>query len=429
MPRDVIMPALGMAQDTGLIVAWHKAPGDAVAEGDVLFEVETDKATMEVAAEANGYLTDVASSAGEDVPVGQVIARISATPEDSGTAAAPAAAEPDADLPEGQGVIMPTLGMAQDSGLIVAWHKAPGDAVAADDVLFEVETDKSTVEVAAGVDGFVAALLAEAGEDIPVGETIAIIAEKAPASPIARRFARSAAPETTPVAPAEAPPKPPVAEPPVARPATAPRDDGRILASPKARRLALEQGLDLARLVAAGHPQPFHVKDLEVLRALPVEAAQTQTPAQAAARRLTAEIPSEGFTDFAGWAAGQAGLKDEAALLAGLAGASLSRDGAIVAVEAFGRILSFAVPAGGFGAVTPADPDAAPDLHLRDLRFSRIGSVHLGAEPCPVLTLVRAGAGLSLTLECASHHLTPAEALSLLSEFAGRMEQPLRHLL
>ena len=63
MPLDVIMPALGMAQDTGRIVAWHKASGDAVAAGDVLFEVETDKATMEVEAQEPGYLTDVAAAA------------------------------------------------------------------------------------------------------------------------------------------------------------------------------------------------------------------------------------------------------------------------------------------------------------------------------------------------------------------------------
>ncbi|PXW63906.1 biotin-dependent enzyme, partial [Loktanella sp. PT4BL] len=77
MPLDVIMPALGMAQETGLIVAWHKQPGDAVAKGDILFEVETDKATMEVEAAADGFLTDVAAGEGTDVPVGNVIAKIS----------------------------------------------------------------------------------------------------------------------------------------------------------------------------------------------------------------------------------------------------------------------------------------------------------------------------------------------------------------
>ena len=80
MAHDVIMPALGMAQDTGLLVAWRKAPGDAVAAGDALFEVETDKATMEVEAAVAGYLSAVTASDGEDVPVGQVITRIVATP-------------------------------------------------------------------------------------------------------------------------------------------------------------------------------------------------------------------------------------------------------------------------------------------------------------------------------------------------------------
>ena len=68
-PHDVIMPALGMAQETGKIVAWQKSEGDAVKTGDVLFEVETDKATMEVEAQADGFLNGVRTGAGEDVPV------------------------------------------------------------------------------------------------------------------------------------------------------------------------------------------------------------------------------------------------------------------------------------------------------------------------------------------------------------------------
>ena len=147
MPHEVIMPALGMAQDTGKIVGWLKQPGDAVKAGEALFEVETDKATMEVEAPADGFLTDVQAGDGEDVPVGNVIALISDTAEDSGSRVAPAPAAGDAAsedaLPEGIGVIMPALGMAQDEGVIVAWHKAPGEAVASGDILFEVETDKA----------------------------------------------------------------------------------------------------------------------------------------------------------------------------------------------------------------------------------------------------------------------------------------------
>jgi pyruvate dehydrogenase E2 component (dihydrolipoamide acetyltransferase)/2-oxoglutarate dehydrogenase E2 component (dihydrolipoamide succinyltransferase) len=432
MPHEVIMPALGMAQDTGLLVAWHKAPGDAVAPGDVLFEVETDKATMEVEAQASGFLTDVSAEAGKDVPVGQVIALISDSATSSATPAtaspAPAAAPEDAPeeaLPEGKDVIMPTLGMAQDTGLLVAWHKAAGDAVKADDILFEVETDKSTVEVNAGHDGFVAALLAEEGENVPVGQTIAIISTDKPAKPVSR--SSSAAPAQVAPAASTAPPSVTAPEPPKPAPAPAARSaDGRILASPKARRLAMQQGLDLGRLVAAGYPQPFHAKDIETLKALPV-AADTATATAASARRLTAEVPAEGFGAFCDWAAKEAGLKDSDALLAGLAAASLDAGAVTIGVQTFDRDRMFRTD-GGLRQVETVT-EGAPDLVLRDLRFTRVASLALGAEEQPVLTLTANGTGLSLTLECAASHLAAAQAITLLSAFAGRMEQPLRHLL
>jgi pyruvate/2-oxoglutarate dehydrogenase complex dihydrolipoamide acyltransferase (E2) component len=81
---------------------------------------------------------------------------------------------------------MPALGMAQDSGLIVAWRKKPGDPVAASDVLLEVETDKSVMEVEAGHDGFVAAILADAQQAVPVGSVIAIISAAKPENAVAR---------------------------------------------------------------------------------------------------------------------------------------------------------------------------------------------------------------------------------------------------
>ncbi|SFB73922.1 biotin/lipoyl-containing protein [Tropicimonas isoalkanivorans] len=427
MPHEVIMPALGMAQDTGLIVAWHKSPGDAVAEGDLLFEVETDKATMEVEAQAAGFLSQIRRHAGDDVPVGDVIALIGESPEAVETEESPTEdTAPEAtDLPEGRDVIMPTLGMAQDSGLLVAWHKAPGDAVAATDILFEVETDKSTVEVEAGHDGFFAALLAEAGEDVPVGEVIAVISDEKPDAPLQRgrkRTPAEAEPEPEAAAPAPKAKKNPEAPP---KPATH-AEGGRILASPKARRLAEEQGLDLSRLVREGHPQPYHVKDLEVLKSLPTEA----TPVSSApSRRIAAEVPSDGFAEFAAWAAEHAGLKDTGALLAGLAGASLDLDDTVVALEALGRTRHYRVPGRRIGEVVESEADAPADLVLRDLRDTRITSVELGAEDCPVLTLATSAAGLSVTLECAGHHLSALEAVALLSNFAGRMEQPLRHLL
>lgn len=425
MPREVIMPALGMAQDSGLIVAWHKSPGDAVAEGDVLFEVETDKATMEVEAQSGGFLTQIRRPAGDDVPVGEVIALIGDTAEAVHTEETLAgAAAPAAQIPEGNEVIMPALGMAQDSGLIVAWHKAPGDPVLADDVLFEVETDKATMEVEAGHDGFVGALLAEAGEEASVGEAIAVISAEKPETPV--QLSRKAQPPDA-AAPAPGSAPKPATAPAPAKPACPANpalvsETGRILASPKARRLALEQGLDLARLAETGHPQPYHVSDLEVLKALPGKVAGT-APA-AASRHLVAELSTDGFAKFAGWAAEKAGLTDSGALLAGLAAASLDKT-SVVAVECFGQTRSYATSA-RLGETV--ESEATPELRLRDLRFSPVSAVQMGAEDTPVLTIARSNGGLTITLECAGHHLSATEAVTLLSNFAGRMEQPLRHL-
>ena len=76
MATDVIMPALGMAQETGILIQWLKEPGDAVKAGEPLMEIETDKATVEVEAAASGVLANVSAQAGDEVPVGQVIAVI-----------------------------------------------------------------------------------------------------------------------------------------------------------------------------------------------------------------------------------------------------------------------------------------------------------------------------------------------------------------
>ncbi|UES52224.1 biotin/lipoyl-containing protein [Roseibium aggregatum] len=447
MPHEVIMPALGMAQDSGQLLAWHKKPGEAVAAGDVLFEVETDKAAMEVEAQKQGYLTDVSVEAGSDVPVGQVIAMISETPEGAGEAGNAPSPEKAADtaepapgcvearedeLPDGHQVIMPTLGMAQDTGLLVAWCKQPGEAVAADDILFEVETDKSTVEVNAGRDGFVAALLAEAGEEVPVGQAIAVISAQKPDKAVSRKAAgapTSAAGETAlerqektePAnTPAPSPEKRVTAK-------TAPGVAGRVLASPKARRLAQEQGLDLQRLADAGHPQPFHVKDLETLKTLHVE-----TPAASATAQrfeLRAEVSGTGFADFVAWAKDNGGQADQAALLAGFAAASFGNFPAKVRVENMWQSQAYSAASLWLGQVKPADDDLEVDLLVRDLRASRISALQLDAGKCPVISILRQGEDLALVLEWTGDRLTAPQAIDLLSNFAGRMEQPLRHLL
>lgn len=447
MPHEVIMPALGMAQDSGQLLAWHKKPGEAVAAGDVLFEVETDKAAMEVEAQKEGYLTDVSVEAGSDVPVGQVIAMISETPEgavEAGNAPSPEkaadTAEPapggmeagEDELPDGHQVIMPTLGMAQDTGLLVAWCKQPGEAVAADDILFEVETDKSTVEVNAGRDGFVAALLAEAGEEVPVGQAIAVISAQKPDKAVSRKAAGapiSAAGETAPERQEKMEPANTSAPSPEKRMTakTAPGVAGRVLASPKARRLAQEQGLDLQRLADAGHPQPFHVKDLETLKTLQLETAAASATAQRF--ELRAEVSGTGFADFVAWAKDNGGQADQAALLAGFAAASFGNFPAKVRVENMWQSQAYSAASLWLGQVKPADDDQEVDLLVRDLRASRISALQLDAGKCPVISILRQGEDLALVLEWTGDRLTAPQAIDLLSNFAGRMEQPLRHLL
>ncbi len=375
------MPALGMAQQAGLIVAWLKKPGDAVKTGDALMEVETDKAVMEVEAQADGFLTDVRAAAGDTVPIGDVIAMISDSPAGSGLAPArPAEAKP----------------AASDPSSLVA--------------------DKSVVEA-------------------PAGQTIAAITAANSGAP-APREAKSAnsAPEPARAAPAQ--PKPTL--PGVMRapkPVAAPEGGvtSRVLASPKARRLAAEQGLDLSRLVAAGFAQPYHVRDLEVLRALP--AAPTVSATAPLSRHLTARVRADGFADFLEWMRDETGTAPDAtSVMAGMAAAALrqaaSNEPLTVAVEAFGRQRHFAdADRCGLGLAKAAEPADAPALILRDLRGTGVTALRIGAEATPTLSVSRDGPEILITLECAPDQLQPEAAVDLISGFAGRLAEPLRHLL
>src|SRR5437870_1567964 len=101
MPTDVIMPALGVAQEKGTLLNWLKAEGQSVTKGEPLMEIETDKATVEIEAPASGVLTNVTASEGDEVPVGNRIAVILA-PGESPTQVARQVPHP-FPLPEGEG--------------------------------------------------------------------------------------------------------------------------------------------------------------------------------------------------------------------------------------------------------------------------------------------------------------------------------------
>ena len=480
MPHDVIMPALGMAQETGRIVAWLKKPGDAVRAGEPLMEVETDKATVEVEAQEDGRLGDLRAAEGDDVPVGSVVAVIAGEDEappvtgtaangggsegarDDGSTGAEAPDRLEDEAPSSLGgveVIMPALGMSQDSGRIVAWLKEHGDAVTEGEALVEVETDKATVEVEAQAAGFLADLQAEAGADVPVGEVIAVIAAEKPEASAARtgeggsetaagarpgasgRAADDDAAAVTDGANRE-PPRRPLSERPVgdvqlACSASSAAGSGRVLASPLARRLAAERGLDLARL-AAGRSTPVHVADLDALAdaAAPDAASQDATAAPAAASapmHVAAEAPAGELDALIAWAAAEDAPLAPSRALAAFAAAALR--------EATGHHgpLALRLARAGRPASTLADPDrgplsaepdatdAEPHLILRDLSGTHLTS-QSAAETAPTLTVARRGEVYALRLDHDAGRLDSDAAAALLAGVAARVDDPLRHL-
>jgi pyruvate/2-oxoglutarate dehydrogenase complex dihydrolipoamide acyltransferase (E2) component len=334
-------------------------------------------------------------------------------------------------LPEGQAVIMPALGMAQDTGLLVNWLKQPGDAVAADEVFFEVETDKSTMEVSAGFDGFVAAQLAAAGDNVPVGQDVAIISSAKPEVPMQRARAEATSPvavlasrEAASTAAASVGEILPDVK------AQVQAKSGRILASPKARRLAHERGLDLQKLVDAGQAQPFHVSDLEVLQNM---SANSQVPAAVTAlRRLTAQISAVPFAEVLSYASEKSPEANIGGVISALAAGAWGEGSAdlSVAYRHFSTLQLFNNPHQiALGKALPDEAQAEAHLRINDLRQSAISSIENCSDGVPTLTILGQGDQFSLIFECGLDQMSADAALSFLIEFAGRMEQPLRHLL
>lgn len=189
MAKEIIMPALGMAQETGTLLTWHKREGDTVNKGELLMTVATDKTDVEIEAPASGILRGVTLKEGEDAPVGQVIAWLLAAGE-----TIPGADKKTQDTRQGDTVTAVTTvaplpatpvaaRMAAEHGVDLRLVKASGDRIQKEDVIaYLAERDKPTQPA------------------ITTG------------SPV----------------------------------------NGKVLASPKARRLASEQGVDLAALTGSG---------------------------------------------------------------------------------------------------------------------------------------------------------------------------------
>ena len=179
-------------------------------------------------------------------------------------------------------IFMPALSSTMTEGKIVEWLKQPGDKVARGESVLVVESDKADMDVESFQEGYLAAVLMPAGSTAPVGETIGLIveteAEIADAKAKAPTAAPSAAPAAAPTAPAAAasPAPAPVAPAPVAAPApvsapvAAPASNGRLIVSPRARKLASQMGVDLAGLRGTGPNGRIQAEDVEKAAGRPV---------------------------------------------------------------------------------------------------------------------------------------------------------------
>jgi len=181
MSQEVRVPTLGESVSEATVATWFKKVGDAVAADEMLCELETDKVTVEVPAPSAGTLAEIVAPEGTTVGVDALLAQIS----EGGEAAAPAPkkqskgaeAAPTADEGKMTDVMVPTLGESVTEATVSTWFKKVGDAVAADEMLCELETDKVSVEVPAPAAGVLAEIVAPEGTTVDASARLAVISE------------------------------------------------------------------------------------------------------------------------------------------------------------------------------------------------------------------------------------------------------------
>ena len=311
MAEIIKMPKMSDTMTEGVIAAWLKKVGDSVKSGDILAEVETDKATMELENYDDGTLLYIGPKAGEAVAVDGVLAIVGKPGEDfaallSGaqggaapaappaeTAPAPApeapkpAPAPSAEAPKAAPaapangkkatvVRMPKMSDTMTEGTIAAWLKKVGDKVKSGDILAEVETDKATMELENYEDGTLLYTGPKAGEAVAVDGVLAIIGEEG-ADVQALLGGQSGGAAPAPAAPEAAPAAAAPAPPAAGNEQTA--STGRILASPLAKSIAKEKGINLAQVKGSGDNGRIVQRDVEAFQPGQVAPAPTAAPA------------------------------------------------------------------------------------------------------------------------------------------------------
>jgi len=326
MPKDVRLPQLGQTMEEGTFVNYLVKEGDAVKKGDVLFEVETDKATLEMESPADGIVKKILVEMGQTVPVGtpvlvlgeadetvsqsylqsltggaapapasataQAPSEPAAKPATAPTAGAAAPATPagaPAAAPQGVRVVpLPQLGQTMEEGTVVNCLVSVGDEVHKGDVLFEIETDKATLEMESPADGFVKAIVAEVGQTLPIQAPLLILGPRD--VDVSSDYIAAVRGGTAGAAPAPGKAEPAAAQaaaaseaPPVEK--TAPTTPGRVFATPRAKLVAAELGVDLSGVTPA--EQGLRIVEADVRQAV----ASGKTPVTEAGYRLGQRIP------------------------------------------------------------------------------------------------------------------------------------------
>lgn len=314
MAEVIRMPLLSDTMKEGVIASWNVKVGDTVKSDDVIAEVETDKATMEVMPYVDGTILYIAGDKGAAIPVNGIMAIIGekgediegllsqenntaskteekSAPKESSTVEQPKKeAAPAADIPDDVTIVrMPLLSDTMKEGKIVSWLKNEGDTVKSDDVLAEVETDKATMEVMGYADGELLHIGVQAGEAAKINEIIAIVGPKGTdiSGILAAEKNQANAPAEKETSQAEQ--KAASTTPSPAQNITASDDTSRIRISPLARKMAKEKGLDISQISGTGDGGRIVKRDVEQAKTQPAGAQATPTAA--------ARVGTEGHTD------------------------------------------------------------------------------------------------------------------------------------
>ena len=294
------MPRLSDTMEEGTVAKWYKKVGDTVKEGDILAEIETDKATMEFESFQEGELLHIGIEEGGTAPVDSLLAIIGSkgedikdmiggaattttqTEESSETSDAPQAPvaivesnEEKTAMPEGVEVItMPRLSDTMEEGTVAKWNKKVGDPVNEGDILAEIETDKATMEFESFYSGTLLYIGLEEGQSAAVDSVLAAIgkegtdpeAVKAAIASSTVSVSQAEEPKAEVVAAAVAEqkqtPKPELA---VAQSPIVANENhnGRLIASPLAKKLAEEKGISLQQVKGSGDGGRIIKRDIE----------------------------------------------------------------------------------------------------------------------------------------------------------------------